>query len=333
MKIQKTKSIKSSVDQIPEPHQETVRNYEKLALSVPNLKRTEELELLKICKNPESSEKEAGAAQEKIINAYLRTVIAVAKWYKNGNKLEMVDLIHSGIVGICNAIVAFDLAEYKKLGGLFAYFCYRGIRMEINTFYRENLRQVSVSDTTNHKLTQINKLYKTGRISQKMSRAQEIEIIRENLNMCGEKDEFKIDNLLSLFKSHVCLDAVPESWDGESDNSDFRDLVLRKCETKSPATLFEIQDRNSHLMEKLNELPPDERNLLLHRYGFGCEKSTFDELGSRYKIKPSLARNQIEKIQAKLKKKLSFCGKVENVSITGRPDFTKTFENLELESI
>lgn len=322
-KIQKpSKSQNEFVEQNNSKHI-ILKRYEKIAFETPILKRPDELELLKVCKNADSSEKEAGAAQEKIINAYLRTVLAVSRKYTNNTNLDIIDAIHSGIVGICKAINEFDMEQYKKLGSLFSYYCYRGILMEVNDFYRLNLRQVGVSDTTNTKLHKINKLYKSGDLNTRMEHGEIVEIVKKHLEMKDSAD-FKVENLLNLFKSGVSLDAAPENFEGES--GDFRDLILQKFESKNPATIHEINDRNDHLMEKLNELPADERNIIFHRYGINnCEKSTFADLAARYKINGNSARNKIEKIQEKLKKSLSFCGR-----ITSSPDFSKS---LETESI
>lgn len=276
---------------------EIIKNYEKIARETPMLKKLEEIELIK-----NVQKKNCAESRNRITYAYLRTAISLAKKYQNNTNLELEDLINAAILGIQRSLENFDLSKYKTISkngpSLFSYYTYRSILMSLNDEYRSNLRQFSVSDSTNLRLTNINKLYKQGLLNDK-SPDEIIEFVSKTLNI--KIKEVKI--LVDLFKKPVELDKeIEESGGPDNNHTEYKDLILKTHVSENPSNILDQNDRKNQLLKELNNLPPEERNLIFHRYGINCDKNmTFAEIGAKYKTSGQNVKNKIDKIQNKLK--------------------------------
>lgn len=65
------------------------------------------------------------------------------------------------------------------------------------------------------------------------------------------------------------------------------------------------QEEHARLHEALNRLDPEDRDLIIQRYGIEGDAKTLEELGRARGIGKEAIRLRIEKIQKELKKKLS----------------------------
>ena len=270
---------------------EIINKYEEIARKTPMMKREYELEMIKNSQNGCSNSREV------IVNSYLRTAISLSKKYCNKTNLELVDAIHESVAGINEAIDKFDVSKYQKLGSMFSYFAYRAILMRLGDFYRSNMRQFSVSDSTNLRLTNINKLYKQGLLNDK-SPEETVDFVSKTLNIKPRETKMLID----LFKKPMELDAPISMGDNCDEDVEYKDLVLKTHESETPRSILEREDKKRLLMEAVNQLTADERNLVFHRYGIHCDESmTFAEIGEKYKISGQTVKNKIEKIQRNLK--------------------------------
>jgi RNA polymerase sigma factor (sigma-70 family) len=288
-----------------------INYYEKLAAETKMLKKTEEFDLLDKCINHKCQE-----SREKLITAYLKVVVSLSRKYAKNNNLSRADLIHAGIIGIGRALETFDLSMYKTInktgGSLWGFFCYRAILKELWNFYRENIRQFSVSDTSNTRLNNINKLYKQG----KFNDLDENEI----QNMIGEKLKLKKSEtklLLNLFKKSVELDKPIENLgnDGLIDSltlqnefgyysrpeSDGKDTVLNNGLNFTPYSHLEEKEKFDNLLRSLDELPEKERSIIYNRYGINCQKHTLSGLAKKYNVSSTKIMSHLDKIHGKLK--------------------------------
>lgn len=273
-----------------------LKQYEKIAYNTKPLEKNEEFELLKKYKTKKCQE-----SKNKIINAYLRTVLAQARKFGERNNLSIIDLIHSGVVGICNSLDAFDLSKYTKQGGLLSYYIHRGVLMELTLYYRTFLRQFSVPDNVNTKLLNINKLFKSGKLN--LGNDDQKKYIGTMLSVSSSRT----DNLLSLFKPSVELDKKIEDENGNGDSraseaSEYKDLILKTQNESSPDSILSENDNYENLFSQINNLEPEERSIIIHRYGINCKEHTLLELGKKYKMSPANAGLKVNKIQEKLKR-------------------------------
>lgn len=276
-----------------------LKQYEKIAHETPYLKKEDEFELIKNVK-----EKDCADSKERIIRSYMRTAVSLAKKYSHRNNLEVEDLIGVGLLGISRAIENFDMTKYKKInktgGSLLGYFIYRGALMALSDHYRQNIRQFSVSDPTNVRLNNINKLYKKGLLND-LSPEETINFISEKLGI--KKREVSL--LITLFKKPVELDCEIEHEDSDKGTAEYKDLILKTHEKDTPRSIMEQNDRKTCLIEAINNLPPDEFNLICHRYGiYSDDPKTLAETGQKYKMSGQNVKNKIDKIQRNLKEML-----------------------------
>ena len=269
-----------------------IKFYQKIAYSTPVLPNDKEIELLKSAKN-----KDCSASREALINAYLRTVILLARKYCFGNNLSLEDGIHSGITGVINSIESFDLKKYETPGKMFSYYCYRGILMELTKFYRENIRQFSITDAMNTQMQKINNLYKNGEFNgiDKNENDQLVEFISQKLAIKSSK----IKELLSLFSSPIELDSSQPN-DETDEISSYKDFFVKTNKEDEPDKIIDRENKYSFLLSSVQNLPDDEKSIINSRYGIDCEKQNISELSKKYKISAPLMSRTISSIEKKL---------------------------------
>jgi len=286
--------MKTNSDQI-------IKQYKKIAYETPILKKQEELELIKQYKNSKD-DKEIEKSKNILINSYLRTVIKEAEKYGYRNNLDILDLIQCGIVGIMNSLNKFDLDQYKEVtsntGSLFAYYTYRAIIMEIQAYYRMNVRAVGVPDSINMKLNKINQMFKRGELNEGYGTDQMIQYIAEKLDL--RIKEVKL--LLSLFKPSVELDKPLEDDENHDSISDYKDILLKSFDESNPYKEYRKFDDNNYLFKNLGYLTPEERYIIINRYGIRCEEKKPDEIAAGLNKSQAYVTLKIKSIQEKLKK-------------------------------
>lgn len=117
--------------------------------SLPVLTKKEEQELLEKSKNGDK------LARNQLVERNLGLVISIAKRYKD-KKIEVVDLVQDGSIGLINAIERFDLTKQTKFS---TYACWWIVR-EINRDIANNGRTVRVPLHMQEKAKRYNKDYK-----------------------------------------------------------------------------------------------------------------------------------------------------------------------------
>lgn len=265
-----------------------LNQYEKIAYSTKMLNPKREFELLHQFKKNHCQK-----AKDEIIFAHMRTIFSLARRYSKMNNLNPVDIIHCGVVGVCKSLESFDMNKFKKPGGLLSYYIHRAILIEIGDYYRENLRQFTVSDRTNQHLKMVNDLYKQGKFNDK-DESEMIEYIMKELKIVRKHAR----NLIDLFKPSIYLDAEIKS--GEEITDSYLDII---CQDKQTADVILIEkEKNEVLMQSLYELPPNHKNILCYKYGVGHEKThSIQEVSKKYNIPTHQATKIINDSQQKLK--------------------------------
>jgi len=278
-----------------------IKQYETVAYSHPVLKKQEEYDLIKGYKKNGDP-----AAKEKLINSYLRTVINLSKKFAHNNNLDILDLIQSGIVGIVTALDGFDLSQYKKItkntGSLFAFWCYRHILCEIDAYYRNNIRQVAVTFTTNNRLFKINNMYKQG-LFNKYETLYDDAVVKHISKELKLKDK-EVKLLLTLFKPAVELDREPETSESEHDNhnSSYQDTILKDySDNETPADIYERNEKYEDLISKIDNLDKEDRYIIQHRFGINCEVESLSDIGKKIGCSTGNVAARTKKIQDKLK--------------------------------
>jgi RNA polymerase sigma factor (sigma-70 family) len=290
--------------------QSVIKQYKKIAHETPKLGKQEEIDLIKkYQKYPDSD------AKEKIINSYMKTVVFLAEKFSYNNSLDVLDLIQSGVCGIMTALQTFDLKQYKEItkntGSLFAFWCYRNILSEVDKYYREHIRQVSVPFTTNNRLYKINSLFKAGKLNQFENKYGNecVKFISSTLNINSSEVKF----LLTLFKPSVELDKNPEEESNHdifssSESNNFQSLALKDSVAdymfapESPSKILENNEEKNNLIDKIDNLTPDERFIITSRFGINCKKQTLQQIAKKIGCSTPNVVVKTKRIQDKLKK-------------------------------
>lgn len=280
---------------------QTVKYYENLTKQYPYLSKEDEFTLLTKCIKEKCED-----SRQILINSYIKTVLSLSKKFSKNNQIPMSDFIHAGILGIQTAIEKFDISKYKSInkntGSLFGYFVYRAILKSLWDYYRINVRQFSVSDTTNTKLHDINQLYRKGLFNWK-SEDEIVSLTAKELSI-KEKDA---RHFISLFKPSVELD---KPMDDSNDESNIKETLWSVNNVEPTYDLVNIDNPVDNLQNKetvnslfngLNSLTDDERNLICAKYGINTKKHTLSAISKKYKINPASANVKINKILVKLK--------------------------------
>lgn len=319
---------------------ETIINeYKKIAFSTPILKKDEEFKLIKEFKEFQNFtptdpagdvagaaaqvEKVAQNAKTTIINSYLRTVLNLAEKYSRRTNLDILDLIQCGIVGIMNALNKFDLKQYKEVtkntGSLFAYFTYRAILMEMQSFYRMNVRAVGVPDSVNMKLLKINEMYKNGELNNLNTPEDLAKYVTKKLNNLNKKDkpenqpadqpggmkERDVKNLLTLFKAPVELDKEIAPENDEKHNHEYKDFLLETFVDQNDEPIYKNFDESEFLKNMIARLDQKERFIITKIYGIDCEKVKPGEVAAELGKSLSCVLSKVKFIQEKLKKMMN----------------------------
>ena len=169
---------------------ETISAYMKDLSRIPLLTAEEEKELAQKAANG------SRAAKNKLVNANLRFVIAIAKTYQNRG-FELADLISEGNIGLMMAVDHFDVSKGYK----FISYAVWWIRQSIQKALSDRSRAIRLPSNKVNELYQIEK----ARTMVEADKAEE-EQTREIAKILGMKTSY-VRDLLNFNRDMVSLDA------------------------------------------------------------------------------------------------------------------------------
>lgn len=255
-------------------------SYEKDMLPIFKKLKKERIKLKKALKSKEE-EKEIDLIKEniaemerEIVDGNLRLVVSMAKKYIGKSKLEYLDLIQEGTIGLMKAAQRFD---YKR-GFKFSTYAKWWIRQAISRAIDNLGRTIRIPVYMNDRMKKVFKLWHNFLKQNKRYPSDE-----ELMELCEiTADELKEIQFFSSLKHVKSLDAP---FNGDDDGVlNFFDII-ESGEVISPAELIEksdFQDEILNIIESIN-LSPRELSIIKKRFGINeGHEMTLQELSDEY---------------------------------------------------
>lgn len=242
-----------------------LNGYMREISSYPTLTSAEEKKLAKLAKNGDEQ------AKEKLIQANLRLVVAIAKKAIHMSGIPMIDLIQEGNVGLMVAVEKFNY----KLGYKFATYAGWWVKQAMFKAISEQSHCMKIPVYIQETLSKYSKI-KSG--MEKESNAQvRVQDVAKKMNM----DTNKIETFLSAYSKSISIESGLEKENGRDMN--FADIL--EDEKASVTRDVEFKNLQNDINMVVSTLKEREQEVVRLRYGLGDgDRMTLEEIGNLYGV-------------------------------------------------
>lgn len=246
-------------------NESVLNGYIREISSYPTLTSAEEKELAKLAKNGDEQ------AKEKLIQANLRLVVAIAKKAIHMSGIPMIDLIQEGNVGLMVAVEKFNY----KLGYKFATYAGWWVKQAMFKAISEQSHCMKIPVYIQETLSKYSKI-KSG--MEKESNAQvRVQDVAKKMNM----DTNKIETFLSAYSKSISIESGLEKENGRDMN--FADIL--EDEKASVTRDVEFKNLQNDINMVVSTLKEREQEVVRLRYGLGDgDRMTLEEIGNLYGV-------------------------------------------------
>ncbi len=241
-----------------------LNGYMREISSYPTLTSAEEKELAKLAKNGDEQ------AKEKLIQANLRLVVAIAKKAIHMSGIPMIE-IQEGNVGLMVAVEKFNY----KLGYKFATYAGWWVKQAMFKAISEQSHCMKIPVYIQETLSKYSKI-KSG--MEKESNAQvRVQDVAKKMNM----DTNKIETFLSAYSKSISIESGLEKENGRDMN--FADIL--EDEKASVTRDVEFKNLQNDINMVVSTLKEREQEVVRLRYGLGDgDRMTLEEIGNLYGV-------------------------------------------------
>ena len=227
-------------------------------------------------------------AKQKMTQANLKLVVAIARKVIHTSKLPMIDLIQEGNIGLMVAVDKFN----RKFGYRFATYASWWIKQSMFKAISEQSHSVKIPVYIQETLSRYSKLKSEMEKNAKTSVAPEDVAAKMNI------DSNRINNYINAYKKTLSLECDFEMQNGSEVK--LMDIISDNKESADESVEYESLQKGIYGI--ISCLKEREQKVITLRFGLdGNEKQTLENIGKIYGVTKECIRQTEARALAKLK--------------------------------